>query len=104
MTDVEGTVSDINTLYQNDTDFSGITSMDATITQADNFTENDFNHINNGDIDTLKFANADDTISFTDETSFDTWADKFNDVDFGSGNNDSISFDNGVNGELILVM
>jgi Ca2+-binding RTX toxin-like protein len=100
MTEIEGTVSQINTLYQNDAGFNDLTGMDVTLTQAGSFTQSDFNQISNGDIATLNFAHGDDSISFTDQTSFDTWASKFNDIDFGSSSDDSVSFNNAVNGEL----
>jgi hypothetical protein len=100
MTEIEGTVSDINTLYQNKTGFNGITGKDVTVTDAGSFSDTDFNQISNGDIATLNFAVGDDSISFANQTSFDSWADKFEEVDFGSSNSDSVSFNNAVNGEL----
>jgi hypothetical protein len=98
-TSIIGNLEDVNTVYGED-GFSNLTSKTVDLSSSGDFEMIDFSNIDNGEIDSLNFANNDDSVSFSDKSSFDSWADKFKNIDFGSSSQDSISFDDAVNADL----
>jgi hypothetical protein len=96
---ITGSVAEVDALY-NSTGVSNLGNDTVNISTAGNFTSDNFNHINVGDIDTLNFATSADSVSFTNVANFENWRSKFTNIDFGSSSDDSISFSSSVSGDL----
>ena len=96
---ITGSVAEVDALY-NSTGVSNLGNDTVNISTAGNFTSDNFNHINVGDIDTLNFATSADSVSFTNVANFENWRSKFTNIDFGSSSDDSISFSSSVSGNL----
>ena len=99
VTTLTGTVDEVNILYGSD-GVSGLVGGTVNISTAGNFTSGNFSNIVNGDITALNFADSTDSMSFTDSSDFDTWKAKFTSIDFGTSNDDNVSFSSGLNGIL----
>ncbi|KIM07649.1 MAG: hypothetical protein KU29_06540 [Sulfurovum sp. FS06-10] len=96
---IEGTVSEVNTLYG----INGVSNLGndtVNVSNSGNFTSSNFSNIVNGDITHLNFADNSDGMSFTNASDFDTWKAKFTSIDFGTSNDDSISFTSSISGNL----
>ena len=99
VTNIEGTLSDINSLY-GESGFINLSGNTADLSTSGNFDSvTDFSNINNGEINNLNFATGDDKLSFTDSSSFDNFTNKFNNIDLNSGN-DEFDFSSAVTSDL----